>query len=59
MHVPMVSDANRAELERCARAKGASVRMVKRARTVLLAADGLTRAQIAERSGCAEPTVIK
>ena len=28
-------------------------------RTVLLAADGLTGAQIAERAGCTEPTVIK
>jgi DNA-binding CsgD family transcriptional regulator len=26
---------------------------------VLLAADGLTGAQIAERAGCTEPTVIK
>ena len=55
----MVSDADRAELERCARAKGASARMVELARTVLLAADGLTGAQIAERAGCTEPTVIK
>ena len=33
--------------------------MVERARIVLLAADGLTGAQIAERAGCTEPTVIK
>ena len=59
MRVPMVPDADRAELERCARAKGASARVVERARIVLLAADGLTGAQIAERAGCTEPTVIK
>ena len=34
-------------------------RAVERARIVLLAADGLTGAQIAERAGCTEPTVIK
>ena len=33
--------------------------MTKRARIVLLAADGLTGPQIAERTGCTEPTVIK
>jgi transposase len=33
--------------------------VVERARIVLLAADGLTGAQIAERAGCTEPTVIK
>ena len=54
-----VPDADRTELERCAQAKGASARVVERARIVLLAADGLTGAQIAERAGCTEPTVIK
>jgi transposase len=34
-------------------------RVAERARIVLLAADGLTGAQIAERAGCTEPTVIK
>ena len=33
--------------------------MVERARIVLLAADGLTGPQIAERAGCTEPTVVK
>ena len=46
-------------MERCVQAKGALARMVERARIVLLAADGLTGAQIAKRAGCTEPTVIK
>src|SRR6266566_3020807 len=54
-----VPDADRAELERRARAKGAPARVVERARIVLLAADGLTGPQIAERAGCTEPTVVK
>ena len=33
--------------------------MAERARIVLLAADGLTGPQIAERVGCTEPTVVK
>ncbi|HEX3955326.1 MAG TPA: helix-turn-helix domain-containing protein [Trebonia sp.] len=32
---------------------------MERARIVLLAADGLTGPQIAERAGCTEPTVVK
>ena len=59
VRVLMVSDADRAELERRARPKGAPARVVERARIVLLAADGLTGAQIAERAGCTEPTVVK
>jgi transposase len=59
VRVLAVPDADRAELERRARSKGAPARMVERARIVLLAADGLTGAQIAERAGCTEPTVIK
>jgi transposase len=59
VRVLTVPDADRAELERRARAKGAPARVVERARIVLLAADGLTGAQIAERAGCTEPTVIK
>src|SRR5437763_12601228 len=54
-----VPDFDRAELERRARAKGAPARVVERARIVLLAADGLTGPQIAERAGCTEPTVVK
>jgi Homeodomain-like domain len=56
VRVLMVPDADRAELERRARSKGAPARVVERARIVLLAADGLTGAQIAERAGCTEPT---
>jgi transposase len=59
VRVLTVPDADRAELERRSRAKGVPARVVERARIVLLAADGLTGAQIAERAGCAEPTVIK
>src|SRR5215472_10524475 len=59
VRVLTVPDADRAELERRARSTGAPARVAKRARIVLLAADGLTGAQIAERAGCTEPTVIK
>jgi len=59
VRVLAVPDADRAELERRARSKGAPARVVARARIVLLAADGLTGAQIAGRAGCTEPTVIK
>ena len=59
VRVLTVPDADRAELERRARSKGAPARVVERARIVLLAADGLPGAQIAERAGCTEPTVIK
>jgi transposase len=54
-----VPDSDRSELERRARSKGAPARVVERARIVLLAADGLTGPQIAERAGCTEPTVVK
>ena len=54
-----VPDADRAKLERRARDRGAEARVAERARIVLLAADGLTGPQIAERVGCTEPTVIK
>ena len=54
-----VPDADRAELERRARSKGAPARVAERARVVLLAAAGLTGAQIAERAGCTEPAVVK
>jgi transposase len=59
VRVLMVPDADRAELERRARSKGAPARVVERALIVLLAAAGLTGAQIAERAGCTEPTVVK
>jgi transposase len=59
VRVLMVPDADRAELERRARSKGAPARVAGRARIVLLAAEGLTGAEIAERAGCTEPTVIK
>ena len=59
VRVLTVPDADRAELERRARSKGAPARVVERARIVLLAAGGLTGAQIAGRAGCSEPTVIK
>jgi transposase len=59
VRVLTVPDADRAELERRARSKGAPARVAERARIVLLAADGLTGAQIAGRAGCTEPTVIK
>jgi len=59
VRVLMVPDADLAEPERRARSKGAPARVVERARIVLLAADRQTGAQIAERAGCTEPTVIK
>src|SRR5512143_1891936 len=54
-----VPDADRAELERRARDRGAPARVAERARIVLLAGDGLTGPQIAARVGCTEPTVVK
>jgi transposase-like protein len=54
-----VPGADRAKLERRARDRGAEARVAERARIVLLAADGLTGPQIAERVGCTEPTVVK
>jgi transposase len=54
-----VPDADRARLERRLRDRGAPARVAERARIVLLAAEGLSGPQIAERVGCTEPTVIK
>src|SRR5260221_3244581 len=54
-----VPDADRVKLEGRARDRGAAARVVERARIVLLAAEGLTGLQIAERVGCSEPTVVK
>ena len=59
VRVLTVPDGDRAELERRARSRGVPARVVERARIVLLAADGLTGPQIAERACCTEPTVIK
>jgi transposase len=53
-----ISESDRRELQRRARAKGAPARVVERARIVLLAADGVPGKQIAVRVGCAEPTVV-
>jgi transposase len=53
-----VPDADRRELQRRVRDKGAPARQVERARIVLLAADGVPGKQIAAIVGCAEPTVV-
>ena len=54
----VVSDSDRRVLQRRARSKGAPARDVKRARIVLLSAEGVPGKQIAARVGCAEPTVV-
>src|SRR3712207_5789470 len=54
----VVSEADRRELQRRARDKGAPAREVERARIVLLTADGMPGQQIATRVGCAEGTVV-
>ena len=54
-----VPDAEPVKLERMAGDRGAPARVAERARIVVLAADGLTGPQIAERVGCTEPTVVK
>src|ERR1700685_4633783 len=54
-----VPEPDRVKLERRVRDRGAEARVAERARIVLLAAEGLTGPQIAERVGCTEPTVIK
>jgi transposase len=59
VRVLTVPDADRARLERRLRDRGAPARVAERARIVLLAGDGLTGPQIAERVGCTEPTVVK
>src|SRR3954451_25450840 len=53
-----VPEADRRELERRARDKGAPARVVERARIVLLAADEMPGKQIAAMVGCAEGTVV-
>jgi transposase len=54
-----VSAEDRSVLERIVRAVSSEVRLVHRARIVLLAAEGLTALEICERVGCSEPTVTK
>ena len=53
-----VPEADRRELQRRARSKGAPARVVERARIVLLSAEGMPGKQIAATVGCAEPTVV-
>src|SRR3954451_21994845 len=53
-----VPEADRRELERRARDKGAPARVVERARIVLLAADELPGKKIAALVGCAEGTGV-
>src|SRR4051794_29737830 len=53
-----VPEADRRELQRRARDRGAPAREVERARIVLLAADAVPGQQIAEMVGCAEGTVV-
>src|SRR3954464_1821826 len=51
-------EADRRELKRRARDRGAPARVVERARIVLLAADEVPGKQIAAMVGCAEGTVV-
>lgn len=53
-----LSTTDERELRSRARSKSLSAREVERARIVLLAAEGLPAATIAERVGCSRPTVI-
>src|SRR4051794_41851808 len=53
-----VPDADRRELQRRVRDKGAPAREVERARIVLLAADEVPGKEIATLVGCAEGTVV-
>jgi transposase len=53
-----VPEADRRELQRRARDKGAPARQVERARIVLLTAEEMPGKQIAEMVGCAEGTVV-
>src|SRR3954451_3153714 len=58
VRVVQVPDADRRELQRRARDKGAPARVVERARIVLLAADEVPGKKIAALVGCAEGTVV-
>src|ERR671916_1611992 len=53
-----IPEADRRELQRRARAKGAPAREVERARIVLLSSQGVPGKQIAAMVGCVEPTVV-
>jgi transposase len=54
-----VGAEDRAQLERLVRASSSEVRMVERARIVLLAAEGMTGERICREVGCSLPTVVK
>src|SRR5918995_739108 len=54
----VVPEADRRELKRRARAKGAPAREAERARIVLLSSQGVPGKQIAAMVGCAEPPVV-
>src|SRR3954463_8575393 len=58
VRVLAVRDQDRAELERRSRSKAEPARVSQRARIVLLSEQGLSGPAIAERVGCAEPTVV-
>ena len=58
VRIVAVRENERAELQRRARSKAEPARVMQRARIVLLAEQGLTGPQIAERVGCSEPTVV-
>jgi len=52
-------DGDRARLEAVTRASTAPAGVVQRARIVLLAADGMSNTEIAERTSSSRPTVVK
>ncbi|SDP29957.1 Transposase [Nakamurella panacisegetis] len=56
--VPVVSDSDRAVMESWLRAPSTPAGLVRRARIVLLAAEGLGTNDIVERVGATKPTVI-
>jgi len=55
----VLSDQERAELERWIRRRNSAQALALRARVVLLAAEGLKNTQIAQRLGISRPTVTK
>lgn len=54
----MVRDGDRDKLERLTRSSTVRAGLAQRARIVLLAAEGLSNTEIAERVGASRPTVI-
>src|SRR3954469_6588716 len=58
VRVVQIPDADRRELQRRARDKGAPARKVERARIVLLPAHGVPGTEIGATVGCAEGTVV-